>query len=141
MVRQTNTGCVHRSYRGIHPSRNPITRINYRQTSFDLWLYSTAVFQNLSYGTNVPLLFYLPASSRICSMFAVTKDQVYMIKRAKTGNSARPLSPLVPQANCLRGRLGVTLSKATYISQIRYGRIPDHQLEQMITLDSQITFV
>lgn len=103
MVRQTNTGCVHRSYRGIHPSRNPITRINYRQTSFDLWLYSTAVFQNLSYGTNVPLLFYL---------FAVTKDSVYMIKRAKTGNSARPLSPLVPQANCLRGRLGVTLSKA-----------------------------
>lgn len=74
MVRQTNTGCVHRLYRGIHPSRNPITRINYRQTSFDLWLYSTAVFQNLSYGTNVPLLFYLPASSRICSMFAVTKD-------------------------------------------------------------------
>lgn len=112
MVRQTNTGCVHRSYRGIHPSRNPITRINYRQTSFDLWLYSTAVFQNLSYGTNVPLLFYLPASSSICSMFAVTKDQVYMIKRAKTGNSARPLSPLVPQANCLQGRLGVTLSKA-----------------------------
>lgn len=38
MVRQKNTGCVHRSYRGIHPSRNPITRINYRQTSFDLWL-------------------------------------------------------------------------------------------------------